>query len=49
MLIVGLIPALEVDCMMGAVVEIADRSSPGVPCIRAVHACIEAIGNLQRL
>jgi ketopantoate reductase len=39
---------LEVDCMTGAVIEIADRLGLAVTWTRAVHARIETIGDLQR-
>ena len=34
--------------MRGAVIEIADRQGLAVPSTRAMHACIETIGDLQR-
>jgi 2-dehydropantoate 2-reductase len=37
---------LEVNCMTGAVIEIADMLSLPVPYTRAVHACIKALDEL---
>jgi 2-dehydropantoate 2-reductase len=39
---------LEVDCMTGAVIEIADQLEVPVPYTRAVHAFIETIENLRQ-
>jgi 2-dehydropantoate 2-reductase len=39
---------LEVDCMTGAVIEIADTLSLPVPHTRAVHACIKALEELRQ-
>ncbi len=39
---------LEVDCMTGAVIEIADILFVPVPYTRAVHACIKALEQLRR-
>jgi 2-dehydropantoate 2-reductase len=34
---------LEVDCLTGAVVELADRLDIPVPALRAVHACVSLL------
>jgi 2-dehydropantoate 2-reductase len=39
---------LEVDCMTGAVIEIANTLSVPVPNTRAVHACIKALEELRQ-
>jgi 2-dehydropantoate 2-reductase len=38
---------LELDCMTGAVVELAEHFGIGVPHIRAVHACAKLLGQLR--
>jgi 2-dehydropantoate 2-reductase len=35
---------LEIDCMTGAVIEIADQIGIAVPHTRAVHACAKLLG-----
>jgi 2-dehydropantoate 2-reductase len=37
---------LEIDCLTGAVVEIAGRAGVGVPQTRAVHELVTALGDL---
>jgi 2-dehydropantoate 2-reductase len=39
---------LELDCMTGAVIELADRLGVGVPHIRTVHACVKLLDHLRR-
>jgi 2-dehydropantoate 2-reductase len=38
---------LEVDCMTGAVVELAERLDIEVPQLRAVHACVSLLDKLR--
>jgi 2-dehydropantoate 2-reductase len=40
--------ALELDCMSGAVIELADSVGVGVPHIQAVHACAKLLDALAR-
>ncbi|MGA8296983.1 MAG: ketopantoate reductase C-terminal domain-containing protein, partial [Acidimicrobiales bacterium] len=35
---------LELDCMSGAVIELAEKTGVDVPYIRAVHACAKLLG-----
>ncbi len=37
---------LELDCMTGAVAELAGRLGVEVPHVRAVHACAKLLGQL---
>jgi 2-dehydropantoate 2-reductase len=39
---------LELDCMTGAVVELADRLGIAVPHVRTVHACAKLLDQLNR-
>ena len=39
---------LELDCMTGAIVELAEHLGIDVPHIRTVHACAKLLGQLQR-
>jgi 2-dehydropantoate 2-reductase len=39
---------LELDCMSGAVIELADKLDIAVPCTRAVHACAKLMDSLLR-
>ena len=39
---------LELDCMSGAVIELADRLGIAVPHIQAVHACAKALDAFRR-
>ena len=39
--------SLELDCMTGAIVELAERMGIDVPHIRAVHACAKLIDHLS--
>jgi 2-dehydropantoate 2-reductase len=38
---------LELDCMTGAVIELAGRLGVGVPHIRTVHACVKLLDHLR--
>jgi 2-dehydropantoate 2-reductase len=40
---------LELDCITGAVIEIADRLGIPVPHTRAVHACAKLLERTRRL
>jgi 2-dehydropantoate 2-reductase len=39
---------LELDCMTGAVIELADKLGVGVPHTRTVHACVKLLDQLAR-
>ena len=39
---------LEVGCMTGAVAELATRLDIDVPHIRAIHACVSLLDNLNQ-
>jgi 2-dehydropantoate 2-reductase len=39
---------LELDCMTGAVIELADRVGVQVPHVRTVHACAALLDRLNR-
>ena len=39
---------LELDCMTGAIVELAGRMRIDVPHIRAVHACAKLLDHVNR-
>jgi 2-dehydropantoate 2-reductase len=39
---------LELDCMSGAVIELAEKLGVGVPHTRAVHACVKLLDRLAR-
>jgi len=39
---------LEIGCMTGAVVELADRYGVAVPHVRTVHACATMVDRLGR-
>jgi 2-dehydropantoate 2-reductase len=39
---------LEIDCMTGAVIELADRLGIPVPHTRTVHACVKLLDALRR-
>ncbi len=39
---------LEIDCMTGAVIELADRLGIAVPHTRAVHACVKLLDRLRQ-
>jgi len=39
---------LELDCMTGAVTELAGRLGVGVPHVQAVHACARLLDRLNR-
>jgi 2-dehydropantoate 2-reductase len=40
---------LELDCMTGAIVELAERTGVAVPHIRTVHACARLLDHLARI
>jgi 2-dehydropantoate 2-reductase len=39
---------LELDCMTGAVIELAGKLGVGVPHTRTVHACVKLLDHLRR-
>jgi 2-dehydropantoate 2-reductase len=39
---------LEIDCMTGAIVELADRLGVPVPHTRTVHACVKLLDDLEQ-